>query len=182
MLVAILERFLLGLLGAFSAGLLAFQWRTIDPQDPAFSCITVGALAAGILALLRSDRPLQAVGLAAAFALFRLGLVEAVGWVPACAGIVLATGILVVGLIFDMLARRGVRFGKFLVVGPLIGGLFLAAAPLLEFHTLTSVGASHTLLQYAFLGVVLGDGVGLGVEIADLLARAQAKARVAANG
>lgn len=177
MLVAILERFLLGLVGAFSAGLLVFRWRIFDPVDPAFSCITVGALAAGVLALLRSCRPLQAVGLAAAFALFRLGLVEAVGWVPACAGIVLAAGILVVGLIFDMLARRGVRFGKFLIVGPLIGGLYLAAAPLLEFHTLTSVGAARTLLQYTFLGVVLGDGVGLGAEIGDFLAAAQAKRR-----
>lgn len=177
MLVTVLERFLLGLLGAFSAGILVFRLRTFDPADPAFSCITVGALAAGVLALLRSGRPLQAVGLAAAFALFRLGLVEAVGWVPACAGLVLGAGILVVGLIFDMLARRGIRFGKFLVVGPLIGGLYLAAAPLLEFHTMTSVGAVRTLLQYTFLGVVMGDGVGLGVEVADLLAASQAKAR-----
>jgi len=167
-LVPFLVRFLLGLGGAAAAGLLAFGWRELDPQDPAFTCLTMGAFCAGILALMRSDRALQAVGLAAALALFRLGLVDAEGWGPACAGFVLAPGMLVLGLIFDMLARRGVRFGKFLVIGPLTGGLFLAAAPLIEFHDLTSAGATRTLLQYILLGVVVGDGVGLGVEIADL--------------
>jgi hypothetical protein len=167
-LTPILLRFWLGALGGFGAGLIAFRLSVFDPGHVAFHVLTLGALTAGVLALMRSGAPGQAAALAAAFALFRFGLVERVGWLSAASGIVIGVGVLLVAWIFDLLAPR-LRFGKFLILGPLLGGLLLAVTPLMEFQRLMPLASTTALLQYAFLGVVLGDGVGLGVEIADLL-------------
>jgi hypothetical protein len=68
-------------------------------------------------------------------------------------------------------------FGKFLILGPLIGGLYLALTPLVEFHALTSSSVMWILLEHVLLGVVIGDGAGLGVEVAELLGMAQEKVR-----
>ena len=59
----------------------------------------------------------------------------------------------------------------------LIGGLYLALTPLVEFHSLTSNSVMWILMEHVLLGVVIGDGVGLGVEVAELLGMAQEKVR-----
>lgn len=166
-LSAILVRFWLGSLGSFAAGLFVFGRRIFDPLEEGFYCITVGTLAAGVFTLIRVSRAGQALVLVTFFALLQ-GVLA--GWLPAFAGLVLGVGALLVGLIFDLLARRGFWFGKFLISGPLLGGVFLAAAPIAEFDTLTAPGAARTLLEHVFVGVLIGDGVGLGVELADLVA------------
>jgi hypothetical protein len=146
-------------------GLLAFGRTVFDPAETAFYCVTVGTLAAGVFALVRVSRSGQALALVLFFALLQrlLG-----GWQEAATGAVIGLGTLVVARIFDLLARHGFFFGKFLIAGPLLGGIFLAAAPIAEFHTLTSTGAVRTLMFYTYVGVLIGDGVGLGVEIADI--------------
>lgn len=164
-LSAILFRFWCGAAGSLAAGLIVFGRGVFDPEATAFFCISVGTLAAGIFALVRVSRGGQALALTVFFALLQRLLS---GWAAAAAGLVFGIGALLVALIFDLLARRGFYFGKFLIAGPLLGGVFLAAAPIVEFSSLTSTGAVRTLLYYIFVGVLIGDGVGLGIEIADL--------------
>jgi len=175
-LTATLLRFWIGAAGSLAAGWLVFRSAVFRPDHAAFQCITIGALTAGILALQRAGRPLHALALAVGFALFQLGLVEAEGWVVASSGVVMGLGIFVVALIFDLLAREGVLFGKFLILGPLLGGVYLAATPLAQFHGLTGTGAVRTLMQFVLIGVVIGDGAGLGVELVDLVVRAAERA------
>jgi len=176
-LTATLLRFWIGAAGSFAAGWLVFGSAVFRPGHVAFQCITIGALTAGIVALQRSGRPLHALALAVGFGLFQLGLVETEGWIVASSGVVMGLGIFLVALIFDLLAREGVVLGKFLLLGPLLGGVYLAATPLAQFHSLTGPDAVRTLMQFALVGVVIGDGAGLGVELVDLVALAAGRAR-----
>ena len=162
-------RFWMGAAGVLTAGLLAFRSRLFSIGDPAFQCLTVGLLVAAVLALIRGRRPLQALALAGAFGLFRLGLIEQIGWVAAVSGFALGAGVFVSATIFDLLVHHGLRFGKFLILGPLLGGVFLAVAPLAEFQVLASVGSMRALMTYIFIGIVIGNGTGLGVEVADAI-------------
>jgi hypothetical protein len=180
LLYSILGRFGLGMAGGVGAGYLAFRAAVFDPVQAPFQCVTLGALTAGVLALVRASRPLHALVLAAGFALLRLGLAGSAGWGVASTGPILAGGILLIALIYDLLRQNGMVFGKFLIVGPLLGGVFLVAAPLSEFETLTQFNAMRTLLRHGFIGMVIGEGVSFGVEIVDLAALAAG--RVSAAG
>ena len=133
-----------------------------------FQCLTASALLAGILALLRSDRQTQAGALAVAFALLRLGFAQSEGWTVAIAGVMHTGGVYLIALIFDLLARRGILFGKFLVVGPLLGGLYLATMPLAGFFTVSGSQLMPHLMRHVFIGLLVGDAVGIGVEVADM--------------
>jgi hypothetical protein len=173
----IVWRFLLGVAGGLAAGWFVFGAAVFRTGDRAFHCLSVGALLAGIITLLRASRPGQAVGLALGFGLVQLGLADAFGWTRAMAGVCLTAGALLVAWIFDLLARHGVMIGKFLIAGPLLGGVYLAIAPLAEFHSLAGSRAFDTLAMYCFVGIIVGDGVGLGAEIAELLGLVAGKAR-----
>ena len=81
---------------------------------------------------------------------------------PSISGLALGLGLFLVALIFDLLARGGWRFGKFLVAGPLLGGVFLALAPITELATVNVHNAAGMLLFRLALGVLIGEGVGRG--------------------
>ena len=74
-----------------------------------------------------------------------------------------------IAIVYDQLAHRGIKIGKFLLVGPLLGGLYLGLTPLSDFQTMNVLDPSQSWLFNAFLGVVIGDGVGAGFEITELL-------------
>jgi len=175
-------RFGFGLSGGLGLSFLVFRQAIFIPQSPVFQCLTVSALLAGILALLRSDRQTQAAALAVAFALLRLGFVQSEGWTVAIAGAMHVCGVFLVALIFDLLARRGILFGKFLVVGPLLGGIYLATMPLAIFFKVTGSELMPYLMRHVFLGLMVGDSVGLGVEVADLLILARTVRQSRADG
>jgi hypothetical protein len=107
------------------------------------------------------------------FGIVHLGLPRAAGWTAvlfaALSGLLLGLGLVLVSTIFDLLARRGHRFGKFLIHGPLVGGLYFAVTPLGEYFALGPNGALRTLLFHVFLGILIGNGVAFGVELAELL-------------
>jgi hypothetical protein len=172
-----LLRFWFGMAGSLMAGLLIFRSTIVMPGYPAFQCITVGALTAAVLSLVRINCHGQAVVVMIAFGLLRLGLIGSRGWLIAISGLLLAAGIYLSSIIFDLLGRRGMVFGKFLILGPLVGGLYLALTPMIEFGALTRNGVMYILMEHVLLGVVIGDGVGLGVEVAELLGMAQRKSR-----
>lgn len=165
----ILARFWLGTFTGVAGGLLVFGRAAVDPTQTAFYCVSVGTVFAGVLALVRCLRVGQAIALVLFFSVMQRMIA---GWFAAATAVVIGIGAVLVAVIFDMLARKGIHFGKFLIAGPLLGGVFLAAAPIAEFNTLTSTDAVRTLLFYGYIGVLIGDGVGLGVEVADLAARA----------
>jgi hypothetical protein len=168
-----LIRFWFGLAGSLVAGMLLFRSAVVAPGTLAFQCVSVGAVTAGILSLVRISRHGYALVLIALFGVLRIGLVESRGWLVGISGFLMAAGLYLAAIIFDLLGRRGIMFGKFLILGPLVGGLYLALAPMVEFHALTSNGVMRILLEHALLGVIIGDGVGLGVEVAELLGKAQ---------
>ena len=167
-------RFWSGIAGGALAGLAVFRWSLFQPGHPAFECLTVGALTAGLFALARQSQRGEALALALAFGGVRFLLTPVVRFNALLAGLALGFGLFVVALIFDLLARRGWRFGKFLLVGPLVGGVFLALAPITEQSAMNVHNAAQLLLFRVALGVLIGEGVALGVELADWpLARLQ---------
>jgi hypothetical protein len=176
-------RFAAGTLGGILAGALAFQWQVFDFKNPASQCVTMGALASAILALVRTSRHVQAVRLVGAFAVLQLGIWWSHGPFPAVGMAVwsafVGLGMCLIALIFDRLAHMNVRLGKFLVAGPLLGGIYFAATPLLSFVDPQDV--LRALWMNAFLGIVIGDGTGLAVEIVELFV-ASAKAPHAEPG
>lgn len=154
------------------AGLILLGWSVFRLGEPASQCIFMGALASLIFGLIRVARPIQALSVVGAFGLLQIGLtwssglircVATVGW-----SLFIALGFYLVAVIFDRLARLDFRFGKFLVAGPLLGGIYFAATPLASFAMVQS-GQVVSIWQNALLGIAIGDGVGLGIELLELL-------------
>jgi len=166
-----LSGFLLGSGAAVAVGLV-FHFPIFRPDTPAFQFVTLGTLTAAVLVLVRAGLGRYAVVLVSASALAHFGLVRTESWTVTLttllAALLLGFGLLLVGVIFDMLAHRGIWFGKFLIVGPLLGGLLLALSPISEFHRLSYTDAVSTLLRQTALGVIIGQAVGCGVEISEL--------------
>ncbi len=71
-------------------------------------------------------------------------------------------------LIYHLLARGGWRFGKFLLVGPLVGGVYLALAPLSELGEMNVFNAARLMTLRLALGTLIGAGVSIAVELAEL--------------
>ena len=161
-------RFGAGLAGSVFVGAAVFRTLVFHPGHPAFECLSVGGLAAGIFTLVRLSRRGQALALALAFFAMHVAFSPVVRVGSALSGLLLGLGLYVVALVFDLLAERGWRFGKFLIVGPMIGGVFLALAPLTEMQLLNVFNASSLLMFRLALGMLIGEGVTLGVELADL--------------
>ena len=177
-------RFGLGYGAVLTIGFLVFRDTLLAPGGPPFQCVTAGAVAAALLTLLRSDRPRQAAALAVALVFLRLGFAYSEGWAPALAGALQVGGLYLVALIFDLLGPRGILFGKFLVLGPLLAGVFLATTPLAFFFRISGSEMLPTMMGYVFLGLLIGDTVGFGIEVADLLvvARTVREDRTAEEG
>jgi hypothetical protein len=182
LLKAFSVRFLSGLAGSVLAGWVIFRWAVFDPGVPAFHCLTVGALVAGVLAAVRLSLHGVAVILVVVFGMGRLGLLGSMGWLYALSGLVLAAGVYLIALIFDMLGKKGLVFGKFIIVGPLLAGIYLALVPMVEFHLLTSNGVLRVLIVQAAVGLLVGDGAALGIEIAELPSAVSRKGRIPASG
>jgi hypothetical protein len=161
-------RLVLGIAGALGAGWLVFRALVFDPTHPAFQCVTVGILCSAVLASVRVGSHGLVLVFVVVFGLSRYGLTDTGGWLFGLSGFLLGAGIYLVALIYDLLGRRGLVLGKFLLVGPLLGGLFLALTPMVEFRTLTSDAATRTLMVQVLIGLLIGDGAGFGVEMAEL--------------
>jgi hypothetical protein len=169
-LTSVLLRFWLGLIGGTLVGFAVYRFDIFDPLSPAFRILTLGSTAAGILALWRSSARGHATALAAAYALFSLGFVSAYGWFVALSGAVIGAGLVAIAVIFDRLAAR-VAVGKFLVLGVMFGALMYAVTPMIEFGNLVPLGSIDAMSAYGQLGLVLGVGVGFGVEVSDWILR-----------
>lgn len=171
----VLLRFVLGSLGGVAAGVAVFRLAAFDPLTPAFQTVIASILAAGILVLVRVGRTGAALALGISFGLIQLGLGFRLGWPAAFAaalsGVLLGVGLVPVAWVYRSIAEMGLRFGKFLVMGPLFGGLLLAVSPVLAWESMGVTNAVRTVLFYSFVGVVIGDGVGLGIELAELSIR-----------
>ena len=181
-----LSRFVAGTAGSILLGLAIFRMQTFQPDAPWFQCVSVGALLAGVLALVRVGRPTQALSLVAAFALVHLGYAWTQGWGRAVAewtySLVLGGGTFLASVIFDRLAEEGYRFGKFALLGPLVAGVYLAATPLVLVGPDRGVDGLGVLIRHVFVGLIIGDAVGLGVEIVELLPPVGRRASGVASG
>jgi hypothetical protein len=155
----------LGTLGCLFTGFLAFRFSVFDPRLPAFQCVTVGLVAAAIFALVRASFHRHALALALGFAALQIP----VALRAVIAGLLLGLGLFLSALIFDLLAARGVRLGKWLLAGPLVGGVFLAVTPIAEFARLELSSAANVMVAEFGVGMIIGHGTGLGLEIADML-------------
>jgi len=159
--------------GSVGAGWIAFRTGIVRFDLPSAQVFTTGALMAGVLTLTRIGKIVPAVSLSAAWVLFQTGTVIRDGGfrvaIHATWSVVLAIGILLIAWIWELLAQRGVSLGKFLLTGPLLGGIYMAAAPVTFLGGISPNSVMRSLLLTFFLGIVIGDGVGLGVELVELL-------------
>lgn len=152
------------------------MWRSVfDAGRPPFQCVTVGAFLAAVFALVRGARPAGALGLAGGVVLVELGTVVQTGWGRGVSRplwwLSVGAGAFAVAAVYDGLAARGQRLGKWLVSGPLLGGVYLAATPAALLETPAGHPVLSGLLLNALLGLVIGDGVAFGVELVELLPR-----------
>lgn len=151
-------------------GFAVFGSRVFDPAQPTSQCVTVSAFLAGVATLVRATKIRHAAVVAAFFAVLQAAQVLPQGWWPAILALlragILSAGVLLVALLYHLLAERGYRFGKFLLVGPLLAGVYMAATAA---AAATIPGpAILSLWLNLLLGVVIGDAVGLGLEISEL--------------
>ena len=167
-MIELMIRFWCGVAGSVLFGLAVFGQAVFRPDHPAFECVTVGALAAGMLTLAQLANRGQAIALVLGYAGLRIALAPMLRWSTAVPGVLLVLGIFGVAFLYDLLARSGLRFGKFIVVGPLLGGVYLALAPITELDRMNVLNASSLLTFRLVLGILIGEGVALGVELAEL--------------
>jgi hypothetical protein len=168
-LLGILLRFWLGAAGAVGAGFLAFREAMFQPDTLPFQGLTIGALAAGIVTLVRVRHGGTALAVAVAYGGLATVLSRPPGVRAGIGGLAVGLGVVLSALVFHEVSRAGFRFGKFLVLGSLVGGACLAVAPLIEFQNLALTHAAGRVVSYGVLGIVVGNGVGIGIEIAELL-------------
>jgi hypothetical protein len=168
-----LLRFAAGGAASVLAGFAFFRADAFDPAGRWFQCVTVGALAAGILALVRTGRTGHGAALAAAFALVHVGYSWSQGWTRALSesgwAIVIGAGVLLSCLIFDSLEEHLFRLGKFATLGPLFSGVFLAAAAVRLLSPTWGEDALRAMMHQLLVGLVVGDAAGFGVELVELL-------------
>lgn len=172
-LAAVLLRFWAGVLGAAGGGLIVYRLEIFDPLSPAFKTLTMGSTFAGLLALWRSSARGHALALGVGYALFCLGFVNAYGWLSAVSGTAVGAGLIASTMVFDRLAER-IPFGKFILIGPMVGGLLFAVTPMMEFQDLVPLGAINAMTAYGQLGWIIGTGVAIGIEFSDLMLRRHA--------
>lgn len=176
-----LLRFAAGATASVLAGFAFFRIDAFDPSGRWFQCVTTGALAAGILALVRTRRAGHAAALAAAFALVHVGYSWTQGMARALAesgwAIVIGAGVLLAALIFDRLGEYSFRVGKFAVLGPLFAGVFLAAAAVRLLVPAMGEDALRSMLHQMFVGLVVGDATGLGIELVELIPALRSRAQ-----
>lgn len=170
-----LLRFVCGAAGSILLGLVAFRGQIWDATNPQFQVVTVGVVMAAIMALLRARATSLAALTVAVFAGSQFGISLNHGVRGATAlllwCLIISGGIVLTSIIYELLDARGLRFGKFVLVGPLLGGVYFAATPATLIALPGSPGAIRTLLLNVFLGIVIGDGVGFGIEMVDLARR-----------
>ncbi len=158
-----------GSLGVFKG----MTWSVIAGGQPPVQCLTVGALAAAVLALVRVSRPGGALALVVALAIFQAALSFPSGWPRAVSRplwwLVVGAGAFAVAVVYDRLAAGGHRIGKCFVAGPLLAGMYVAATPTALLDSPAAHPVLPDLLLNAFLGIIIGDGVALGLELAELL-------------
>ena len=160
-----------GLAGTVLAGALAFGPAVFVPGRPPFQAVNAGLLVAGVFAAVRASRPSTAIALVSGWTALHLGVSLEAGWPDVvarpgwCLGV--GFGICLAAAIFHRLAQRGYAFGKFLIAGPMLAGFWVAATPVSLLGRGVHEGLVTDLLMNAFLGLVIGDGAGLGVEAAE---------------
>jgi hypothetical protein len=169
----LLLRFWAGMGGGVGLGLIAFRSTIFDARLPYNQVVTVGSLLAAVLALRRGGSPGGATFVAVGFGGWQLWTVLPLPWDRALShvlfSVVLATGILLIAALYQTLHERGVRVGKFLLLGPALAGVYLAATPALTLWTVSTATVARDLVANMFLGVVIGDGIGFGLEMIDLV-------------
>jgi len=174
--------FWLGTLTAALFSYVTFGDRILSPSHGRFECIVLGTLTAAMLALVGRERRVEAVVLIPAFAWLSLAFAREGSWRIAVSALLLAAGTFLVALIFDQLGLHGLRFGRFVVIGPLLGGVFMAIAPLSQLPTLNMYDSFEPLMVQLFIGIVIGDGAALGVEVAELLFRVRRRVAAVSSG
>ena len=169
----LLLRFWLGFGAGVTLGLVAFGAAIFDPRLPYSQVVTVGSLLAAVLALRRGGAPGVAAFVAVGFTGWQFWIAHAQPWHRMVSHVLfsgtLAVGILLIVALYDALHRQGVRIGKFLLLGPALAGVYLAATPALTLWTVSTGTVLRDLLANMFLGVVIGDGIAFGVEMVDLV-------------
>jgi hypothetical protein len=168
-------RFLAGGGLAVLAGTALFPPALVGIEQRPVPSIAVGLLAAGILALVRMELSAAALALAVAAAVLELGLSVDHGWPRVVLEpvwlLLVGGGLFLAAVVYDGMARSRYRFGKFLVLGTLFAGIYVAMTPLALIVQPLARPVGGELMLNAFLGMLVGDAVGLGVEILELLGR-----------
>ena len=164
-----LTMFVAGMAGSVGAGWVAFRAGIFRSDLPSFQVFTTGALMAGVLVLTRVGRPSAARVFGIAWIVYQFGTATAERRSQLAAhmiwAVTMTAGVFIISWIWDLLLRRGVRLGKALLAGPLLGGVYLAAAPVTLLGGVSPNGALRSVLLTLLLGIVIGDGVGIGVEL-----------------
>jgi len=155
---------------------MALLWRILPGDLPSpTSFLAAGALASGMFAFVRGGQIVQAAALGAGAVSFHLAGLWYQGPVRALAAaagnLVEAGGIAAAAVVFHLLAERGVRLGKALLTGPMVGLAFAAAAPAGQVGFPSGDGALRPLVVGGVIGLIVGEAVSLGLEVGEAGAR-----------
>lgn len=188
---SVLNGTLFGFVGVIAAVLVAFGRSMLSMPYELWMLIPVGLLTAIMLAMVRAGWIRRAMMLAFAVAPIRYLITNSetvsassdrlISWIPVTSarvaefvgdivgGLVLGFSVFAVAIFFNEMDRRGWKFGKFLLVGPMLGFLWVGLVPLEQIAQMAHSVSRQDLFYGFFHGVIVGDGVGLGAELYNML-------------
>jgi hypothetical protein len=163
---------LIGVMGSGLMGLLAYGGEVLNYTSPAFAFLSFGLSGAFIFAFFHTRGTSEAITVAVVVSTVQFGL--SLGWIKPINAVIWSYGVnipvVVLAFLFDgSLARF--RNARFLFIGALYGAGFVA----LSFFT-AWIGGVETMPADVFRsnlldGVLIGCGLGIGVEAAEMLVR-----------
>jgi hypothetical protein len=154
-------------------GMLFTNYRVLDVSSPGFQFLAYAVIASGFYTVLRFSSERNAMLLLGILFLIYLYITRSSELMPIFRNFMVVAGIAIVTYVFQKIIDGvfdEIRFGKFLIWGALYGIVYIFVTVVLV-SLLGSENSGYYYMNNLRLGFLMGIGLGLGLEISDLIDR-----------
>ncbi len=154
-------------------GMLFTNYAIFNVSSPGFQFLAYAVIASGFYTMLRLSSEKNALLLLGILFLIYLYITRSSELLPIFRNFMVIAGITIVTLIFQKIIDKTfdeISFGKFLIWGALFGIVYIAVTMVLV-GIMGSENSGYYYMNNLRLGFLMGIGLGLGLEISNLIDR-----------